>query len=306
MTNIKLTGHTWDTSGIWDTTEEKTQAQVNSELKTAVGGIEEYLSESILTPTAGTKGVADITYSVGNFSCLIVQNPNATNSVINAIKARVYKIADASYKFKLAAYSITSGTGKLTVTALTNELTFTEPSGTYEDEIVELANPLTIPSGQGVALIIETVSIIGYSNQVAEGYEAYIVTRPSTQVVYADITVGSLLINSSSPLTFNERSIGFSVYSGAVEWKDFITKDEAEVLIDSNSTIVKSAIAPVLTSFIADTALVENDFRFVNDDFYRITASIQSGDPIIPNTNAVKTTVGEVLKVLALVSVAET
>lgn len=36
MANIKLTGHTWDTSGIYDAEQEKTQAEVNSGLKTAV------------------------------------------------------------------------------------------------------------------------------------------------------------------------------------------------------------------------------------------------------------------------------
>ena len=36
MANIKLTGHTWDTSGIYDAEQEKTQAEVNSGVKTAL------------------------------------------------------------------------------------------------------------------------------------------------------------------------------------------------------------------------------------------------------------------------------
>lgn len=36
MANIKLTGHTWDASGIWDTTEEKSQAQSNAAKNAAI------------------------------------------------------------------------------------------------------------------------------------------------------------------------------------------------------------------------------------------------------------------------------
>lgn len=68
--------------------------------------------------------------------------------------------------------------------------------------------------------------------------------------------------------------------------------------VDRQDKIVKSSIAPVLSDFIADTALSNNDFRFIGDDLYRITNSIATGGTITPNTNATKTTVGEVLKTL--------
>lgn len=72
----------------------------------------------------------------------------------------------------------------------------------------------------------------------------------------------------------------------------------SKIYIDEQNTLVKSAIAPVLTEFIADTTLAPNDFRFVNNDLYKITANIANGGTITPNTNATKTTVGEVLKAL--------
>ena len=54
-------------------------------------------------------------------------------------------------------------------------------------------------------------------------------------------------------------------------------------------------IAPVLDDFIADTNLVSNDFRIINNTLYKITASIIAGQTIAPGTNAQKTTVCEIL-----------
>lgn len=57
-------------------------------------------------------------------------------------------------------------------------------------------------------------------------------------------------------------------------------------------------IAPVLSEFKADTALVANDFRIINGDLYQITSPIANGGDITPGTNASRTTVGDVLKSL--------
>lgn len=64
MSNIKLSGHTWDTSGIYDAEQEKTQAEVNSGLKTALnsdvidvntsGYIKLNVTPVSLTPTSNT------------------------------------------------------------------------------------------------------------------------------------------------------------------------------------------------------------------------------------------------------------
>lgn len=57
MANIKLTGHTWDASGIYDATEGKTQAQVNSGLKTVITENMEFIEPlhvNIADPNAET------------------------------------------------------------------------------------------------------------------------------------------------------------------------------------------------------------------------------------------------------------
>lgn len=68
--------------------------------------------------------------------------------------------------------------------------------------------------------------------------------------------------------------------------------------IDERDSLVKTLIAKELDSMVADTALVANDFRIVNNTLYKITANIASGGTLTPNTNCVATTVGEVLKTL--------
>ena len=57
-------------------------------------------------------------------------------------------------------------------------------------------------------------------------------------------------------------------------------------------------VAKVLNDMIADTALVENDFRIVNNTLYRVTAPIASGGTLTVGTNVIATTVVDVLKSL--------
>ena len=68
--------------------------------------------------------------------------------------------------------------------------------------------------------------------------------------------------------------------------------------VDSRDSKIKAIIAKELPDMTADTALVENDFRIVNDILYRITTPIASGDLLTPNTNCTATTIGAVLKTL--------
>ena len=68
--------------------------------------------------------------------------------------------------------------------------------------------------------------------------------------------------------------------------------------VDEKDSLVKALIAKELDSMIADTALVANDFRIVNNTLYKITGNIASGGTLTPGTNCVATTVGEVLKTL--------
>lgn len=68
--------------------------------------------------------------------------------------------------------------------------------------------------------------------------------------------------------------------------------------VDEKDSLVKALIAKELDSMIADTALVANDFRIVNNTLYKITGNIASGGTLTPGTNCVATTIGEVLKTL--------
>lgn len=68
--------------------------------------------------------------------------------------------------------------------------------------------------------------------------------------------------------------------------------------VDEKDSLVKALIAKELSSMIADTALVANDFRIVNNTLYKITSNIASGGTLTPGTNCVATTIGEVLKTL--------
>ena len=89
-----------------------------------------------------------------------------------------------------------------------------------------------------------------------------------------------------------------------------ITKEEVDNIIfnndiKSNSNYntadlirSKASIAPILCEYIADAALVINDFRFVGNTLYRITAPITLGGALIPNTNCIAITLTEVIKTL--------
>lgn len=68
--------------------------------------------------------------------------------------------------------------------------------------------------------------------------------------------------------------------------------------VDEKDSLVKALIAKELDSMNADTALVANDFRIVNNTLYKITGNIASGGTLTPGTNCVATTVGEILKTL--------
>jgi hypothetical protein len=67
---------------------------------------------------------------------------------------------------------------------------------------------------------------------------------------------------------------------------------------EAKITLTKAIIAPVLDSMTADTALVENDFRIVENTLYRVTTNIASGATLTPNTNCVAVTIAEILKSL--------
>ena len=58
---------------------------------------------------------------------------------------------------------------------------------------------------------------------------------------------------------------------------------------------VDEAVGVHLPSMVTNRALAVNDFRIVDNELFRVTAPVASGDFLIPGTNCVKTTVTEVL-----------
>ena len=58
---------------------------------------------------------------------------------------------------------------------------------------------------------------------------------------------------------------------------------------------VDETVGVHLPSMVTNRALAVNDFRIVDNELFRVTAPVASGDFLIPGTNCVKTTVAEVL-----------
>jgi hypothetical protein len=73
---------------------------------------------------------------------------------------------------------------------------------------------------------------------------------------------------------------------------------DSKTYIDDQNAIIKALIAKELPNMLADTALVVNDFRIVDNTLYRVTASIASGGTLTVGTNVVATTVADVIKSL--------
>lgn len=75
-----------------------------------------------------------------------------------------------------------------------------------------------------------------------------------------------------------------------------VEKEEFDDLADEVSAMnaaaaSKALIAPELGSMTADTNLVANDFRIVDNILYKITANIASGGTLVPETNCTVTTI---------------
>lgn len=62
---------------------------------------------------------------------------------------------------------------------------------------------------------------------------------------------------------------------------------------------ILSAIAPLEMNYTASRSYAAGSFLFVGTKFYKVTASISSGDTITPDTNVTQTTVAEQLMALA-------
>lgn len=70
---------------------------------------------------------------------------------------------------------------------------------------------------------------------------------------------------------------------------------DSKKYIDDQDAFIKALIAKELLDMTADTALVANDFRIVNNTLYRITTSVASGGTLTPGTNCAATTITDIL-----------
>ena len=73
---------------------------------------------------------------------------------------------------------------------------------------------------------------------------------------------------------------------------------DSKKYIDDQDALIRALIAKELPDMTADTALVANDFRIVDNTLYKITSSVASGGTLTPGTNCTATTITDVLKSL--------
>lgn len=126
MSNIKLSGHTWDTSGIYDAAEGKTQKEVNSGLKTAItpfveevpyinlfdGAFDEsgYIDAGVDKPSSNFKRTSKYYPIIGDNLGSIY---GYTSETVNAFAINIY---DANYDFiKEYGFLSSKTTGSLAI-----------------------------------------------------------------------------------------------------------------------------------------------------------------------------------------------
>ena len=137
MANIKLTGgNTWDTSGIYDATEQKTQDQVNSDIKEDVSDLKSAIEEVEDSVFTFSEMASDATATgwrlnesnglcASNASYKLVKYPVTAGDIIKVI-------SDDRFQFQTVASVPSSGTS--------NRVGSTYGSGTF---IVEVPNTAT-------------------------------------------------------------------------------------------------------------------------------------------------------------------
>ena len=70
------------------------------------------------------------------------------------------------------------------------------------------------------------------------------------------------------------------------------------MLRDIHDTAARGMIAPIETTSTATVSHAVGDLFIYNDLLYKATALISIGDSIVPNTNCVRTTIGEQISYL--------
>ena len=138
MANIKLTGNTWDTSGIYDATQSKTQAQVNADVTDLSSQISEYKVQISVTPTWEQGSISSSNGANSSSSTRIRTNYIAVNPKLgfslNCPSGYKYFL----YGYESAAYA--SYVGKITNDWETGSATYPSLLSTINYVRVVLAN----------------------------------------------------------------------------------------------------------------------------------------------------------------------
>ena len=255
---------------------------------------------------------------VFNGGMIPITFPNEAGTVfggsIYPVKGKLYKAFD---------YLVLDGTtNKASNLSLTpNDSDYTNIRGKYTVEIADLPNDVPYNDGRSICSHFVWQSYAArttvYPDQIyystSEGVVRWASSEFETLEEFNDYLEGQY--NNGTPVTlvyplasqveYNFTGEEINTLSGYNNiWADTgninLLKYVAngKQYVDEKDSLVKALIAKELNSMTADTALVENDFRIVNNTLYKITANIASGGTLTPNTNCVATTIGEVLKTL--------
>ena len=179
------------------------------------------------------------------------------------------------------------------VEELQNEIGFPK-TATYNFDVIRASMNASdtrtlIPANAGDVLSI----LITQDGANLNGIAFYVFNEEDVSTL-----IGVYSFNVLNTYTLPEKIIAFGLYFVNATYPSTLT---VEITVTPSSGLAKSfpaLIAKTLPAFIADQALIVNDFRIVNNILYRITAPIASGGTLTPNTNCIATTVSEVLKSL--------
>ena len=151
--------------------------------------------------------------------------------------------------------------------------------------VTDTVTPITAKAGDIITFNLSSTSVTGQA-------WCYLTATDGTDI---DTAMGNVQ-SSEKTITIEKDVNKASVYARNLTVPCSLT---FKVTI-KRSAIEKTQaiIAKTISAMIADSALVVNDFRIVNNILYRVTAPIASGGTLTVGTNVAITTVADVLKSL--------
>lgn len=238
-----------------------------------VGDLKNEISEFEVTvnePTANTKEIApSINFTGRTKTCIIVFDSVSEDATITRIKADIVKSAGATYKFKLVEYLQTTGKGIYTVTKISDEFAFEEPTEDHEVLTLQLGTPFVISAGHGLAVVSKETGLFGHNtDSVTSESNVSIILR---DVTYDSLAVDTKLMNQTAVPTPQVKRLSFVVYDSSTTVKDFITREEANALIED--FITEEAATELVNGEIEDSEELMNlkydrsSFNYIPDKF---------------------------------------